>query len=70
MSIKYNKIAVLIGSMIALLIISTISIIFGIVIPELIDHFYVHIIVNAIIFAMGGKFIYTWYTMQREKEEF
>lgn len=70
MSIKYNKIAVLIGSMIALFIITTISIIFGIVIPELIDYFYVHIIVNAIIFAMGAKFIYTWYTMQREKEEF
>lgn len=63
MSIKYNKIAVLIGSMIALLIISSISTIFGIVIPELIDLIYVHIIVNVILFMMGVKFIYTWYTL-------
>lgn len=40
MSIKYNKIAVLLGSVIALIIITTISTVFGIVIPELLDCLY------------------------------
>ncbi|CAD8093271.1 unnamed protein product [Paramecium sonneborni] len=69
MSIKYNRIAVLIGSTLALIMITTISTIFGIVIPELISMFYAQIVVCIVFYGFGVKYLYTWYTMQKEKDE-
>ncbi|CAD8181897.1 unnamed protein product [Paramecium pentaurelia] len=69
MSIKYNRIAVLIGSTLALIIITTISTIFGLVIPQLISIFYAQILVSIVFYGFGFKFLYAWYIMQKEKEE-
>ena len=69
MSIKYNKIAVLLGSIMALIIITTISTVFGIVIPELLDPLYAQIIVSLIFYGFSIKLLYNWYTIQSEKKE-
>ncbi|CAK83477.1 unnamed protein product (macronuclear) [Paramecium tetraurelia] len=69
MSIKYNRIAVLIGSTLALILITTLSTIFGLVIPELISILYAQILVSLVFYGFGIKFLYTWYTMKKEKED-
>ncbi|CAK88908.1 unnamed protein product (macronuclear) [Paramecium tetraurelia] len=69
MSIKYNRIAVLIGSTLALILITIISTIFGLVIPELISILYAQVLVSIVFYGFGVKFLYAWYTMQKEKEE-
>lgn len=58
MSMRYNRIAVLAGALLALLLMTIISTAFGYIVPKLLPPYITHIIITILFFFFGVKLLY------------
>lgn len=68
---KFNRVAVWGGAIGALVLMTAISCIFGIIVPSLLPRFYTALVVTFIFYFFGIKLLLDWYHMEHEgdKEE-
>ena len=71
LSMKFNRMAVWGGAIAALILMTAISCLFGIIVPTLLPRFYTALVVTFIFYFFGCKLLYEWYHMENEgdKEE-
>lgn len=69
MSMKYNRIAVLVGAGAALVIMTALSCAFGYILPQLIPKFYTQLIATILFFVFGFKLLYDWKYGEESHEE-
>lgn len=68
---KFNRYAVWAGAAGALVLMTAISCLFGMIVPSLLPKFYTSLIVTFIFYFFAGKLLYDWYHMENDgdKEE-
>jgi putative Ca2+/H+ antiporter (TMEM165/GDT1 family) len=68
---KFNRIAVWTGAISALVLMTAISCMFGIIVPTLLPRFYTALVVTFIFYFFGIKLLLDWHHMENEgdKEE-
>jgi putative Ca2+/H+ antiporter (TMEM165/GDT1 family) len=62
MAMRYNRLAVLAGALLALFLMTGISTAFGYVVPKIIPPSVTHILITILFFFFGGKLLYDAYT--------
>jgi len=62
MAMRYNRIAVLSGALLALFLMTGISTAFGSIVPTLLPASVTHILITVLFFFFGGKLLYDAYT--------
>jgi putative Ca2+/H+ antiporter (TMEM165/GDT1 family) len=62
MAMRYNRIAVLCGSLAALFLMTAISTAFGTIVPTFLPQSVTHILITILFFFFGGKLLYDAYT--------
>jgi len=62
MAMRYNRLAVLAGALLALFLMTAISTAFGYVVPKLLPASVTHILITVLFFFFGGKLLYDAYT--------
>jgi len=62
MAMRYNRLAVLAGALLALFLMTAISTAFGYVVPKIIPPGVTHILITVLFFFFGGKLLYDAYT--------
>jgi len=62
MAMRYNRIAVLSGALLALLLMTGISTAFGKLVPTILPPSMTHILITVLFFFFGGKLLYDAYT--------
>jgi len=62
MAMRYNRLAVLAGALLALFLMTAISTAFGYVVPKLLPASVTHILITILFFFFGGKLLYDAYT--------
>jgi len=62
MAMRYNRLAVLAGALLALFLMTGISTAFGYVVPKLLPASVTHILITVLFFFFGGKLLYDAYT--------
>lgn len=69
MAMRYNRIAVLSGALLALFLMTALSVIFGAVIPQLLSPKVTHFIITILFFFFGFKLLYDAYSMKDDGGE-
>jgi len=67
MAMRYNRIAVISGALLALFLMTAISTAFGSIVPTLLPASVTHIIITGLFFFFGGKLLYDAYTSDKEE---
>jgi len=67
MAMRYNRIAVICGALLALFLMTAISTAFGSIVPTLLPAAVTHIIITVLFFFFGGKLLYDAYTSDHEE---
>jgi len=62
MAMRYNRLAVLAGALLALFLMTAISTAFGYVVPKILPPSVTHILITILFFFFGGKLLYDAYT--------
>jgi putative Ca2+/H+ antiporter (TMEM165/GDT1 family) len=69
MAMRYNRIAVLAGALLALFLMTAISTAFGYIVPTILPASVTHILITVLFFFFGGKLLYDAYNDDGEPNE-